>query len=431
MSAPEISKGDFLYRDTLFVNLGPSKCHPRASVTELKALLLPKKGSAPKNQVAHWYEAQLVHYGLPRSKDKNTAKVRLTSAVSTGLTVPADIARMEAEMKEQYASAVRKANTGAGMQSETASKGKKRKADGSGTGNGSSTTVSFNFADGTTMNVNHQAGVAAGAGSKQRKSDSAPAKKQTAKRNSMTGPKANSKETPKPKSKAPAAKIATTAASKPKTSPPVPQRSTTASTPRTKQTARRSQPHQYGTSTRSPPTSSQPTYDHTPSSFQDVESDEEDAPPAYESLNFDEQHSPAHSNIVQISGSYYIEDPNLSINTLALRLNNSTNELWGQFTIGSKRGILRCDADGLADSENKTFAWRSEDIETGGFDFRRGCEGEIEFDGNGRVKGRFYALVYREVVEFDADLESKHDAPDADSLRDQWERIPRIAYGRG
>ena len=110
MSAPEISNGDFLYRDTLFVNFGPSKCHPRASVSELKALLLPKKGSAPKDQVAHWYEAQLIHYGLPRSKDKNTAKVRLTSAISTGLAVPADIARTEADMKKQYASAVRKAH---------------------------------------------------------------------------------------------------------------------------------------------------------------------------------------------------------------------------------------------------------------------------------------------------------------------------------
>ena len=430
MSAPEINKGDFLYRDTLFVNLGPSKCHPRASVSELKALLLPKKGSAPKDQVAHWYEAQLIHYGLPRSKDKNTAKVRLTSAISAGLVLPVDIMRTEADMKKQYASAVRKANAGTGTHSEAVSKGKKREADGLGAGNGSSTTLSFNFADGTSMNVNHQAGVAAGAGSKKRKADSAPAKKETQKPKVRAAPKTNSKETPRPRPKAPAGKIANNPASDRNTSSTVSQRPIAVSAPRTKQTARRSQPHQYGTSTRSPPTSSQPTYDHTPSSFQDLESDEEDAPPAYESLDFDDQYSPAQSNIVQISGSYYIEDPTLTISTLALRLDTSTNELWGQFTIGSKRGILRCDADGLADSENKTFAWRSEDMETGGFDFRRGCEGEIEFDGNGRVKGRFYALVYREVVEFDADLESKHDAPDADYLRDQWERIPRLAYGR-
>ena len=303
MSAPEINKGDFLYRDTLFVNLGPSKCHPRASVSELKALLLPKKGSAPKDQVAHWYEAQLIHYGLPRSKDKNTAKVRLTSAISTGLAVPADIVQTEADMKKQYASAVRKANTGAGTQSEAISKGKKRKADGSDAGNGSSTTVSFNFADGTTMNVNHQAGVKAGTDSKKMKADSAPAKKETPKPKVRAAPKTNSKETPRPKPKAPTGKIASNPASDRNTSSTVSQRPIAVSAPRTKQAARRSQPHQYGTNTRSPPTSSQATYDHTPSSFQDLESDEEYAPPAYESLDFDDQYSPAQSNIVQISGS--------------------------------------------------------------------------------------------------------------------------------
>jgi len=32
--------------------------------------------------VGHWYEAQLRHYGLPPTKDKNAAKVRLLGALN-------------------------------------------------------------------------------------------------------------------------------------------------------------------------------------------------------------------------------------------------------------------------------------------------------------------------------------------------------------
>jgi len=77
MDVPPIIRNDFIYRDTLFVNVSEGKRHPRASASELKGLLLPAKGEVPKDQVAHWYEAQLLHYGLPRSKDMNTAKMRL------------------------------------------------------------------------------------------------------------------------------------------------------------------------------------------------------------------------------------------------------------------------------------------------------------------------------------------------------------------
>ena len=54
-----------------------------------------------KDQVGHWYEAQLIHYGLQRSKDKNAAKVRLQQAINQGKlkTQPPHLADMEAQMK--------------------------------------------------------------------------------------------------------------------------------------------------------------------------------------------------------------------------------------------------------------------------------------------------------------------------------------------
>src|ERR1700761_1031520 len=129
MEAPEIRNGDFVYRDAFFVDLGANKRHPRASASELKELLLPKSGSPPKDQVAHWYEAQLVHYGLPRSKDKNTAKVRLTNALtSKAIAVPKEIATLEGAMKKEWASALRKAKNAADKGKAKAAESKSKKS---------------------------------------------------------------------------------------------------------------------------------------------------------------------------------------------------------------------------------------------------------------------------------------------------------------
>lgn len=133
MATSESKNGQFVYRDALFVEVGEGKRHPRASALELKELLLPgRNASPPKDQVGHWYEAQLTHYGLPRSKDKNTAKVRLTNALSSGaLVVPTNVQQIEADLKKEYASAQRKAKLAASkaVNPDSSTTGKKRKAD--------------------------------------------------------------------------------------------------------------------------------------------------------------------------------------------------------------------------------------------------------------------------------------------------------------
>ena len=85
-------------------------------------------------------------------------------------------------------------------------------------------------------------------------------------------------------------------------------------------------------SNRTPPSASQHTYDHTPSSFHDLDSDEDDAPPPYDSHEFDEGDSPPESeNVGQISGLYLIDVPGFSDSVLCLCIDKSTNELWGEF----------------------------------------------------------------------------------------------------
>lgn len=98
-AVPPVTRGEFLYRDILLVDCGGDlKRHARAPESEIKRLL---NGKDVKDQVGHWCEAQLIHYGLQRSKDKNTAKVRLQQALNQGKlkSQPPHLADMEGQMK--------------------------------------------------------------------------------------------------------------------------------------------------------------------------------------------------------------------------------------------------------------------------------------------------------------------------------------------
>lgn len=86
-------RGGF-YSSVLYADPGNANHHPRASVAELAALLRPeapnlyKKGRKPgtfspaKDLLWHFYSAQLIHYGVPVTKDKNGDKVRLLNAMN-------------------------------------------------------------------------------------------------------------------------------------------------------------------------------------------------------------------------------------------------------------------------------------------------------------------------------------------------------------
>ena len=81
--AAPIVRNNFHYNGDLYVDVGNLNRHKCASVAEITEVLRPdlkkkpKGGLPPKDPVGHWYEAQLVHYGLPPSKDKARAKLKL------------------------------------------------------------------------------------------------------------------------------------------------------------------------------------------------------------------------------------------------------------------------------------------------------------------------------------------------------------------
>jgi hypothetical protein len=128
--APPIHRGNFLYSSILYADAGNSNHHPRASVAELAALLRPEavdlytpsRTPAPaipaKDPVWHWYAAQLIHYGLPTTKDKNVAKVSLLNALNQfKLEVPAWILKVESELKTEWEKENARLKKGAGRKS--------------------------------------------------------------------------------------------------------------------------------------------------------------------------------------------------------------------------------------------------------------------------------------------------------------------------
>ncbi|KIW65037.1 hypothetical protein PV04_07324 [Phialophora macrospora] len=469
MAAAEVRNGDFFYRDTLFVDLGANKCHPRASAQDLKDLLLPKSGSAPKDQVAHWYEAQLIHYGLPRSKDKNTAKVRLTNAIaSKTLALPKEIVAMEGEMKKQYARALRKAksNGGVGTGAAATSKGetklvgsKTKKVTSTST---SKTTVELEL-DGMKITIDRES-LAAAAKTKTPKSTAA--KEDTAK---PKGAKA-SESKPKPATAAKSAPVKAAApgkssggkpaasalpASRPRseapkqtarrgnhsgysvTDRPIPSSSpekptgAAAPKPRARQTARRGKTDPFYRTDRDRPASSpSQTYDHTPYSFQhDVDMD--DAPPSYDTIDFNQPpESSSGPEDFAISGTYFFPRHPVQPFSLTLQVDERSRHLWGSFHIGSKEGVLCMDdIAGIASGQAVSFGWRSEDQHDGFMKFGRGCDGTMEFDGGGWIRGHFHGLMYGEDVEFVGNLVNE-EGLDVREMKHIWDEFPRKAYGR-
>ncbi|KAK3381282.1 hypothetical protein B0H63DRAFT_545853 [Podospora didyma] len=77
---PPVTKDIWSHGGDLHVEASGHNRHRRATIPELRALYDGSAGA--KDPPAHRYEAQLLHYGLPPSKVKGTAKMRLFKAVS-------------------------------------------------------------------------------------------------------------------------------------------------------------------------------------------------------------------------------------------------------------------------------------------------------------------------------------------------------------
>ncbi|KZL80887.1 hypothetical protein CI238_12407 [Colletotrichum incanum] len=99
--AATASRDGFSFAGDFFLVTVSGHVHRRCSIPELKAHFEALDHS--KDRPGHWYEAQLLHYGLLPSKVKGTAKMRLLEAVNLGkMAVLAPLAALERELKQVY-----------------------------------------------------------------------------------------------------------------------------------------------------------------------------------------------------------------------------------------------------------------------------------------------------------------------------------------
>ncbi|ETN39356.1 uncharacterized protein HMPREF1541_05579 [Cyphellophora europaea CBS 101466] len=455
----EVRRGDFIYHDALFVDLGSGKRHPRAGESELRALLLPSKtknsGSSSavpiKDQVAHWYEAQLLHYGLPRTQDKNSAKLRLTQALhGGGLSVPAEVRVMEAAMKKDYASVMRKVTKVEKEkgQADVIVKGKKRKLEEE-DDNDAGTAVPHGK---IRVTVDVDLGLAGHEFERPKTKATATATAKKMKGEPASRPAAKTTTTQKAETDGTRAYGSSVVGRGRKGTAAAPLSTATASTsttkPRAKQTGRRSAPFMGHTPSyrQREDASPQKVQSYPPTYFHDQNSecDLDDSPPPYDSHDFSRASAPSSGHkqaqrggTVQISGHYDITattpDSYVTFNpSFVLVVDKPNQQLWGSMTIlGKMRCMLFADSISSMLDATGSFSWRAEDYETGQYMFRMELSGQLEFDQAGGVKGRFFGLLDGEDVVIQGDLTHGYGMPGVDELKAEWAAIPRRAYGRG
>lgn len=433
-------KDNFLYNGDLFVDVGNLNRHKRASVAEITKVLRPdlknvKNAAAVKDPVGHWYEAQLIHYGLPPSKDKARAKMRLLENLNQSkLTVPPRIAAIEAELKKEFAAAERKAKVQykaglAATQSmpEEGPPSKKRKD--------AASQSPF-----PTVNVNITMGEATSANQ-----DFSPPKKrklQTARRGGSTSVPPAELSHAAFQQNSPAAEV---------------------SKPRPKQTARRSASSSL--SYRSNPTSSHLEANATSGPITATQTDvkPKKAPkpvikkeakvkqePAVKkeptvkkeskvkaepsSKKKTTSSSSAAVSLGLINGIYEIDCPEIErewdYDGFTMILTLDTPSIWGEYDFGMFSGILHIPRRPFAASnEAISFQWRGRENSESQMSFGDSCVGSISFLGNGYIDG--WINLYGE-CRFQG---RRRDGPgtairSATSMRDEWDGYNEDEYER-
>ncbi|KAF4984696.1 hypothetical protein FZEAL_136 [Fusarium zealandicum] len=439
LGAPPAHEDGFAYaHGVFFAEASGQNRHRRATQDELKTHF---QSGSDKDHPAHWFEAQLIHYGLPPSKTKSVARMRLFDAVNAGnLKVPANVNKLEGKLKKEWTKNDREAKK-ASKAAETrkpASSATKRKAD-----------------------------------------DDVPAAKKakTAPKTTTPKPKAVPKSTPTtaPKSapKAATPKTATAKATSTKaTASKAGPAATTASAPQPKkQTARRGGISQGPSrSTAVAPVSPEPRAPRTkqtarrsgaimargriPAPAQAVDYDYR-APPPYSEFSNDPfpsdgyssyggyQSESSHGNdfddqvtlapLGLINGSYEIDCHDVTSEwsydpeDFDLTLTIAGNALWGSFNLGIYEGVLYFDERPRRSSHDEIrFRWRGRE-DQGPIFYGNQNEGWIKFLGDGRIEG----CLDMQRLHFQGRRhpgQGTRSAIDARSLQDEWNGYSEEVY---
>ncbi|GAB1316259.1 hypothetical protein MFIFM68171_06469 [Madurella fahalii] len=444
--------GDF------YVEVSGNNHHRRAAISELKAVYDGSDGS--KDRPGHWYEAQLIHYGLPPSKTKGTAKMRLFDALNKGnLAVPAHILKVEGDLKKDWNKREREAKQAAKKSAPTAttaSKGsRKRNAD----------DAQINAGSGTNVNINLSVSVGPQGNIQVTPANPAPKKLKTTKTNRDEKPEKPAKAAPKGRGTAKKA-----AASTPSASATAKKSDSTKKASRTTPTARRGTSSARGArTTSSRPASDEPSnvplnlrgreaqcswpfkrpgqgraaaasalspvVDTTPSRW-DSSDDDDDPPPPYPGSpahGYNASDGYGHENqndgplppLGLLNGRYEVRCtgwPQLISDQgdSGIIFTLDGNALWGSFELGYLSGILRLDERPWQSSRNALrFEWRGEHVVDG---YNVDSTGLIRFLGGGEISGE--VEVDDMLLEFDGcrvSGQGTRSEISALSMRRQWQ----------
>ncbi|KAF2653748.1 hypothetical protein K491DRAFT_680303 [Lophiostoma macrostomum CBS 122681] len=407
--APPVRRGDFLYSSVLYADAGNGNHHPRASTAELVTLLRPETRSRDvkptkeaKDPVGHWYTAQLVHYGLPPTKDKNAAKVRLLNALNSHkLEILPWILKLESDLKNEWEADNRKAKRGAGAKRSVPAKRSPGKAAQSQFSQTTNVTVNLSLPPGFSMieqpGVHHT----------NKNNDGTPPKKQSAKRKQDDDDNAML-QTPIKKSRVKKELSIAPTASSPYSS-----------TPRIKQEA--------SSKTLTPPRIGSGSVKQE----KQVTIKRERAPV-----------TPRPPPTIQLSGTYKITCPaalstfpSLAPSTLRLDLcrDASRDVWWVTFTFAAWHCVILMDPGPSFETlgEPCTLGWRLRDLENGELKFGKRCTGEMTCFRDETIRGSLFNVPGAGMIEFwGPRMKTKGVLRSADGLKAEWDDFVDEAYGR-
>ncbi|RAR14360.1 hypothetical protein DDE83_002310 [Stemphylium lycopersici] len=423
--APPARRGDFLYSSILYADPGNGSHHARASVAELAALLRPEapnlysKGRKPevvtpaKDPVWHFYSAQLIHYGLPVTKDKNAAKVRLLNAMNQfKLEVPAWVLKVESELKAEWEAANRK------LKKSSGTKGSKRtKASGDSLRSSQSTT--------TGVNVNVSVTLSTGISSSEYQ-ETHPASNDTPRK-----PLPAKRKRADSKSSSSAAKLKKTTRVKKE---PMLKKSSVKKEPEERRS--HSTVKQEYRSQASPSTPSRSRVKQEPHSL-DMHRYARYSSPLLHPYDDDEyDYEPSFRPL--LSGIYDIECQTASDlfqdYDLTLTLSRSPYQSiwWATFRWGAWDGLIQMNpgpTDTNTLGEPCSLGWRLRDLETGQLTFGRKCTGSITFWEDGQVYGWLGEMPGVGKLDFMGNRVSGSGPLEAD-LKAEWDLFVEEAYRR-
>ncbi|KAI1388891.1 uncharacterized protein F4822DRAFT_261508 [Hypoxylon trugodes] len=448
--APAVTRDGFAYAGDLFAEASGHNRHRRATVAELKDHF---KSGNEKDHPAHWFEAQLIHYGLQPSKTKAVARMRLYDAVNGGkLSIPTHIKQLESDLKREWTKNERDAKKAlSAPAATTTTKSTKRKAE------ASYVDLTVNVGD---VNIT----VSAGNAKKKAKTTATTAKPSTPTKSPKKAAEPKAKATPKPKTakmmplkaalKTPTNQKLDTIPSSSLVSPTRPKQTARrgglhqgpgraapripASSPapsRPKQTARRS--GAFSARGRIPgPSSSPGTHYHVI----DSDSNEDRGPPPpyseYPSHDDSDNDFTMHSRNLRplglLNGRYHMDCPYVAeqwdYDSFSLVLTLSGTELLGRFDFGVITGVLRLPQRPWQSSlESLQFRWRGREDE-GPIIYGDQHTGEIRFLGDGRIEGE---IDYMGGIKFTGDRapgQGTRSGIDAQTLKNEWESYNESEY---